>query len=436
MKKISRIFWGALFGVMFLVNIHSASSQLKVGVKGGNFNPISIAIPNFRSDDDLGKKITKVIHDDLERSGLFIPLDENLFIDGNLSLNQIPTFANWQKIDAHGLVVGEIRQEKNNTFAADIRLWDVVSKRQLIGKTFQFTQNSWRRVSHVIADEIYSYMTGEMPYFNTSIAFIDESGPATRRVKRLAIMNQDGDNLYYLTNGKELVVTPRFSPKGQLITYMAYVNGVPRVYIQNLNKATRQLVGTFPNMTIAPRFSFDGKKIIMSLLNNDGSANLYEMDLGTRKTRRLTFSNAIDTSASYSPDDKKIVFSSDRNGKPALFVMDSDGSNIQKISKDENSYLTPVWSPRGDYIAFTKMVDGVFSIGIMRPDGSNERILTSGFHNEGPTWAPNGRVLMFFRQNIGQKDPNIYSIDITGRNERKIKTPRGASDPAWSALLD
>ncbi|WP_455477967.1 Tol-Pal system beta propeller repeat protein TolB [Bartonella sp. B10] len=421
---------------LWLSGFSSVHAQLKGTISSADFNPIPIAITDFVANDSIGGKIAAVITADLERSGLFLPLDKVSFFEQAPDPNSQPSFLNWQKINAQGLVTGQVIRETDGRLRVDFRLWDVFGHRQIKGRRFYTATERWRRVAHMISDEIYSVMTGESGYFDTRIVFIDETGPYNARIKRLAIMDQDGANLIYISDGSELVLTPRFSPKRQEITYMAYEhNKTPHVYLQQIEMGQRELIGTFDNMTIAPRFSPDGQKVIMSLLQKNGSANLYTMDLRTRTMTRLTTTSAIDTSASYSPDGTKIVFSSDRNGKPQIYIMDADGNNLKRISANDGSYSTPIWSPRGDYIAFTKQSEGQFSIGVMHPDGKGERILTTGFHNEGPTWAPNGRVLMFFRKNPGM-GPKIYTIDITGRNERQLPTPNDASDPAWSPLLN
>jgi len=437
MKRLARHFVPLLFVTFSVVSgaLLPARSQVVVDVTGGNFNPVPIAVTDFLSGDDMGSKITTVIAADLERSGLFKPVEKSSFLERITNPDVQPRFNDWQQIGAQGLVTGRVTHEVDGRLRVEFRLWDIFGSKQLEGRQFYATPESWRRVAHIIADAVYQKMTGEKGYFDTRIVFVDETGPRNARVKRLAIMDQDGANLRYLSSGQEMVLTPRFSPTRQEITYMAFTGNTPRVYLQQIEVAQRELVGTFPNMTIAPRFSPDGQKVIMSLLQDNGSANIYAMDLRSRTTTRLTSTLAIDTAASYSPDGSKIVFESDRGGRQQIYIMNADGTNPQRISFGDGSYSTPVWSPRGDYIAFTKQSEGQFSIGVMRPDGSGERLLTSGFHNEGPTWAPNGRVIMFFRQNPGQ-GPRIYTIDITGRNERQLPTPNDASDPAWSPLLD
>jgi len=423
-----------LFGVFALAQ--PAQAQLVIDVTRGNIEPLPIAIPSFLSDSELGRKIAKVVEDDLRRSGLFAPIDHAAFIDQITDTNAKPNFANWTAIKAQALVTGRVVSEGGGRFRTEFRLWDTYGATQIQGQQYSTNPNNARRVGHIIADAIYKALTGESGYFDTRIVYVSESGPKDKRVKRLAIMDQDGFNSRYLTNGKDLVLTPRFSPSRQEVTYMSFSGNRPRVYLLQIETGQREVVGNFPNMTFSPRFSPDGQRVIMSL-QQDGNANIYTMDLRSRNTTRLTNTTAIDTSPSYSPDGRRIVFESDRGGRQQLYVMGANGSGIQRISFGTGSYSTPVWSPRGDLIAFTKRSGGRFLIGVMRPDGKGERVLTEGYHNEGPTWAPNGRTLMFFRETPGAGGgPKLYTIDLTGRNEQAVKTSAFASDPAWSPLLD
>ncbi|ADJ24220.1 Tol-Pal system beta propeller repeat protein TolB [Hyphomicrobium denitrificans ATCC 51888] len=415
-----------------------AQAQLKGTQTEGTIAPIPIAIPLFVGDDpQLAANVSDVLQADLERSGLFRPLDRASFLEQIRDVNAVPRFGDWRSVQADALVVGRIVNAGDGRVGAEFRLWDVASGKQLAGQRFSTSAQNWRRIAHMIADSVYERLTGEKGYFDTRVVFVDETGPAQNRVKRLAIMDQDGANVRLLTQGKELVLTPRFSPTNQEITYMSYTSDQPKVFIMNLESGRRELVGDFPGMTFAPRFSPDGQRVVMSLGTPDGRSSIYEMDLRTRQPRRLTESSGIDTSPSYSPDGRQIVFESDRDGTQKLYVMNADGSGAHPISLGGGSYSTPVWSPRGDYIAFTQQAGGRFLIGVMKPDGSGERVLTEGFHNEGPTWAPNGRVLMFWRDSQSTSGgPKIYSVDITGFNERQVTTPSFASDPAWSPLLN
>lgn len=398
-----------------------------------------IAIPPFVAgspgDADVANGISQVITNNLKRSGLFQPLDPSTFVERITDFDKVPQFASWKQINAQVLVTGRATRQGDGRMKAEFRLWDTNSGQQLTGQQYVTAPEYWRRISHIISDQVYTRMTGEKGYFDSRIVFVDESGPAERRVKKLALMDQDGANVRYLTRGSDLVLTPRFSPSSQEITYMEFGQGDPKVYLFNIETGQREVVGNFPGMSFSPRFSPDGQRIIMSM-QQGGNSNLFVMDLRSRATTRLTDTPAIDTAPSYSPDGSQICFESDRGGKPQIYVMPATGGQAQRISFGEGgTYSTPVWSPRGDYIAFTKQGGGQFAIGIIKPDGTGERILTSGFHNEGPTFAPNGRVLMFFRDPGGSAGASLYTIDISGRNELKQPTPGYASDPAWSPLL-
>lgn len=432
-----------LFAALLTLIISPAHAELEIDVRGATRNPMPIAIPEMIGNNgnfftkiignDYGDKVRQVLAADLDRSGLFKILPDNSYIETLNSIDQQPKFVNWQAIKAQALVQSQIVELPGEKIRVDFRLWDVASEQQLIGKSFTTTKNNWRRIAHVVADAIYERLTGDKGYFNTRVVYVSETGRATRRIKRLAMMDQDGENHKFLTDGRNLVLTPRFSPNMQKITYLEFVGNSPRVYMLDLDTNRRQVLGNFPGMTFAPVFSPDSSKVLLSYANH-GSTNIYEMNIKTRKTRQITYGSAISTSPSYSPDGSKIVFNSDRGGNQQLYVMNDDGSDVERISFGKGRYATPVWSPRGDYIAFTKMVNGAFYIGVMYPDGTGERILADGYLVEGPTWSPNGRVLMYFRQDRGSP-VRLYSIDLTGYNERRIVTPAEASDPAWSPLL-
>jgi TolB protein len=428
---------GALAGGLALLPRH-AKAVVRLDITEGNFQPLPIAIPKFfatgQDDGDSANAVTQIITANLQRSGLFAPIDPTAYIERIASVDAVPRFPDWRNINAQALVTGRIGRQADGRLQAEFRLWDVLGGQQLDGKQYLTTPDNWRRIAHIISDAIYERLTGEGGYFDSRVVFIDETGPPERRVKRLAMMDQDGANVRYLTRGDELVLTPRFSPSTQEITYMAYGQGDPRVYLYNIETSQREIVGNFPGMSFSPRFSPDGQRVIMSLQER-GNSNLFVMDLRSKATTRLTDTQAIDTAPSYSPDGARICFESDRGGKQQIYLMNAAGGTAQRISFGDGSYSTPVWSPRGDYIAFTRLAQGKFAIGVMKPDGTGERVLTEGFHNEGPTFSPNGRVIMFFRDPGGNAGPSLYSVDISGRNEQRVPTPSYASDPAWSPLL-
>jgi TolB protein len=428
---------GAIAGGLTL-SARYARADVRVDILGGNFQPLPIAIPKFvggaPADDETAAGVTQIITANLQRSGLFAPIDPASYLETITSVDAVPNFQSWRTINAQALVTGRVTQQSDGRLKAEFRLWDVLAGQQLAGQQYFTTPDNWRRIAHIISDAIYERLTGDGGYFDSRVVFVDETGPAERRIKRLTIMDQDGANVRYLTRGDELVLTPRFSPSTQEITYMSYGEGDPRVFLLNIETGQREVVGNFPGMSFSPRFSPDGQRVILSLQQGSNS-NLFVMDLRSKATTRLTDTEAIDTAPCYSPDGSQICFESDRGGHQQIYVMPAAGGAAQRISFGDGTYSTPVWSPRSDYIAFTRQANDKFAIGVMKPDGSGERVLTEGFHNEGPTFAPNGRVIMFFRDPGGNSGPSLFTIDISGRNEQRVPTPSYASDPAWSPLL-
>jgi len=416
------------------------SQPLKLTLDRGVVEPLPISVLDFFGQggvaDPLGPQLAAVIESDLVGTNVFRNVPDAAIAPLVPSFGAPPRFNDVRTLsNAAALVTGEIGQTPDGRFALRFRLWDVVAQQQIAGFQYTGDRAAWRRMAHRAADAIYERLTGEPGYFETRIVFVDERGPKNQRVKRLAVMDYDGENLEYLTGGSSLVLTPRFSPRSQEVTYISYRDGLPRVYLLDIESRRQEILGRFPGMTFAPRFSPDGKRVLMSLARA-GNTDVYDMDLRTRQVTRLTSNSAIDTAPSYSPDGSRIVFESDRGGSQQLYVMPAGGGSAKRISFGSGRYATPVWSPRGDFIAFTKISEGRFGIGIMEPDGSGERILTDSFLDESPTWAPNGRRLMFFRETQGSRGkPQLYSIDIRGGRETLIATPGPASDPAWGPVM-
>ncbi len=434
--------------VLFPLNLHAL---IEVDITRGNLDPLPLAVSPLAIDDvskkkfqkilnkkDLGSEISFIVERNLKTSGLFNPLDNEAFLQKPDIANLKPRFEDWKLIKAQALITGKV-DLIDEKLRVEFRLWDILAGREMMALAFTTVPTNWRRVGHIISDKVYERLTGEKGYFDTRIIYVAEEGPKTQRVKKLAIMDQDGFNNKFLTLGNELVLTPRFNKTNQMVTYLSYFRNLPRVYLLDIETGTQEVVGDFPGMTFAPRFSPDGKKIIMSFAK-DGNSDIYTMDLESRIVDRITNHPSIDTSPSYSPDGKFISFNSDRSGYQQIYVMESSGKNVKRISFGKGLYGTPVWSPRGDLIAFTKLHKGKFYIGVMRIDGSGERLLTENFYQEAPSWSPNGRVLIFYRETKTDDDgkgfsAKLWSIDLTGYNEREVKTPSDASDPSWSSLL-
>ena len=434
---------------LLLFFYNNAYGLITVDITRGNLDPLPIAVSPLHVDpksekisqfetEKLGEEISKIVERNFKSTGLFNPLKKDAFVQKPDIAHLKPRFEDWRLIKAQALVTGKLLI-KDKKLKVEFRLWDLTAAKEMVALSFTTTPNNWRRVAHIISDKIYERLTGESGYFDTRIAYVSETGPKNQRIKKLAIMDQDGFNTKYLTLGNELVLTPRFNTTNQLVTYLSYFKNMPRVYLLDIETGIQEVVGNFPGMTFAPRFSPDGKKIIMSFAK-DGNSDIYTMDLENRIVEKITNHPSIDTSPSYSPDGKNITFNSDRSGLQQIYVMRSDGTQVKRITHGAGLYGTPVWSPRGDLIAFTKVRKGRFYIGVMRSDGSGERLLTENFYQEAPSWSPNGRVLIFYRETKSDSkgkgfSAKLWSIDITGYNERRLKTETDASDPSWSSLL-
>ena len=440
-----------LFILLLILLPKTSFGLIEVDITRGNLNPLPIAVSplfvesksvknfqNLLKIDNIGEDISTVVENNLKSSGLFNPLKREAFLQKPDIAHLKPRFEDWSLIKAQALITGEVKYE-NEKLRVEFRLWDVLAGKEMMALAFTTVPDNWRRVGHIITDKVYQRLTGEKGYFDTRIIYVSEKGPKTNRVKKLAIMDQDGYNTKYLTLGNELVLTPRFNPTNQMVTYLSYFKNLPRVYLLDIETGVQEVVGDFPGMTFAPRFSPDGKKIIMSFAK-DGNSDIYTMDLENRIVEKITNHPSIDTSPSFSPDGKYICFNSDRSGYQQIYVMKSDGTKVKRISFGKGLYGTPVWSPRGDLIAFTKLHKGKFYIGVMRVDGSGERLLTENYYQEAPSWSPNGRVLIFYRETKSDSEgkgfsAKLWSIDLTGYNERLVNTETDASDPSWSSLL-
>ncbi len=440
MKHIFYIVMMILVPALGVSIAHAQSKPIRIEVTQGVIEPMPFAVPTFVAENAGSQKIaaqmTSVIVSDLTGSGLFREIPPSAYISGIANFDAPVQFSDWKAINTQALITGSAAVRNDGKLAVKFRLFDVFAQTEM-GEGLQFvaSEASWRRMAHKVADAIYSRLTGETGYFDSRVVYVAEEGPKNARLKRLAIMDYDGANVKYLSGSADIVLAPRFSPNARDIIYTSYETGSPKVYMMNVDSLKKHPVEENPGMTFAPRFSPDGSKVVMSLADN-GNTDIYLMDLASGRKTRLTSAPSIETAPSFSPDGSQIVFESDRAGGQQIYIMSANGGEARRISSGQGSYGTPVWSPRGDMIAFTKISGGRFHIGVMRTDGSRERLLTASFLDEGPTWSPNGRVIMFFRETAGANGaPSLYSVDISGRNLQRVRTPTFGSDPAWSRLL-
>ena len=431
---------------LLLLTTQPASALVKINLTDANADPMPAAITDFSGttaeENRLGQKLTNVVQKNLKRSGLFKIIDQKAFLQTDASLKASgPLFKEWRMINADVLLVGTVEvigaQTDNPRLRAVYRLYDVYGDKQIAAKAYTASTDFWRHIAHRISDDIYTELTGEEGIYASRIVYIGEDKPPQSEIirKRLCVMDQDSKNQQCLTDGKNLVLTPRFSPNSQTVIYMSYSSGKPRLYMLDLPTGEQTILGDFEGLNSSPRFAPDGETVAMTLtMGHEGNPEIYAMDLESRELKRLTTYRGIDTSPSYSPEGDKMVFNSNRSGRPALYTMDTNGNKVKRLTYGEGSYFAPAWSPRGDLIAFVKLLDGRFHIGVIDADGTEERLLTDGYMDESPSWSPNGRVIVFTREERNG-DSYIYSIDLTGYNLRKLPTPTQASDPSWSPII-
>ena len=429
--------------VLFMSSISVVRAELKVDIVAGSVEPISVAVQKFETVSGANAKdaatIRDVVESDLKRSGLFHIVNHNAFPEF-VKMDAMPSFKSWAAIKASVLVQSKLTKLSDGKYQLDFFVWDIAGKEQIEAQSLVASKKSVRRLGHIMADAIYERLTGEVGYFDTQIVFIAETGAIDKRTKRMAIMDQDGAGLRYLSDEKTFVMSPHFSPNMQSVVFLSYYNDDPMVWVLDLDTGAQRRLGQFGGMNFAPRFSPDGMRVALSLVKN-GITHIYEYDMENNSLKQLTSGNAIDTSPSYSPDGRKIAFNSDRSGSQQIHILDLDTGSIERITYGAGRYATPAWSPDGQFIAFTKMADDTFYVGIMDPRGKNEKILAGGWFMEAPSWAPGSRRLVYYETERASDDieriSHIRSVDITGQNIYDIDLPDGVNgmEPTWSPRL-
>ena len=437
-----RAIWLSFLALLLWLNMAAAQDgPLRIKITQGVIEPLKFAIPEFEAENveakEIATKISRIVAADLASSGLFREIPSNRFIAQRKTFEEPVRFPDWRAVNAQALVTAAVNTSRSGKLTVKFRIFDIFSGVQL-GQGMQLSGRTQaiRRMAHKVADQVYERIIGEGPYFDSRIVFVSESGPKDKRLKRLAIMDFDGENMQFLTGNDNIVLAPRISSDGKQVLYTSWETGFPQIYLLSVETGRRKRVNTPENgVAFSPRFSPNNERIVFSY-ERDGNIDIYLMELNSLRSARLTSSPFIDTAPSFSPDGRKIVFESDRSGAQQLYVLPVTGGSPKRISFGNGRYGTPVWSPRGDLIAFTKQSNGRFGIGVMRIDGTKERLLSASFLDEGPTWSPNGRVIMFARETRGPSGaPSIYSVDITGRNLRPLNLRAPASDPSWGPVL-
>jgi TolB protein len=403
-----------------------------------------VAIPPFTTPADkptsgggtygIAWEAAKLIARDLQTTSEIMPLPPSTKDYYSYPEVTAPTFFKWRSTQAKMLLTGFVQARSDGRLTFGCYVYDVEKGREVSRKGFVVDPGDWQRAAHKCSGLVYTAVTGAPGIFDARITYVAETGTGASRVERIAIMDSDGSNHSYLTPGATMVLTPRLSPKAARIAFVSYASGKPQVRLLDVGSDTQRPLIQNDAISFAPRFSHDGSRIVFSMMTGPNS-DIYVASAEGGAAQRLTTSPAIDTDASFSPDGSKIVFESDRSGSQQLYVMNADGSNERRISFGGGRYAAPEWSPDGEWIAFTRRDPGGRRIGIIKPDGTGERLLTNGPADEGASWAPSGRELIFQRGDAAGR-PSLYRISLDGSEPRNIVLPQAGSDPDWSGSID
>lgn len=420
-----------------------AYAELKVDIVAGAVEPISVAVQKFEVGSHASTRdaamLRDVVDNDLKSTGLFRIVNRNALPEF-VKMGDMPDFKLWSAVRAQVLVQAKLTRQVDDMYRLEFYVWDVQGGEQIEAQSLVASKKSMRRLAHIMADAIYERLTGEVGYFDTQIVFITETGPMGERVKRMAIMDQDGYNMRYLSDDKTFVMSPSFSPNMHTVVFLSYRDEDPMIWTLDLETGEQRRLGQFGGMNFAPQFSPDGRRIALSLVKR-GVTHIYEYDIENKTLRQLTSGGTINTSPSYSPDGKKMAYNSNRSGSQQIHVLDLESGQQERITFGAGRYATPAWSPDGRFIAFTKIADDTFYIGIMSPTGRNEKILAGGWFMEAPSWAPGSRRLVYYETEKDDDDierhSHIRTVDIMGQNIYEIKLPDGVHgmEPTWSPRL-
>jgi len=426
----------SLFAVAAFVAGTSAQAQ-----SGGQ---IVLAVPQFPTPRNvktdggetgvIGIQIAQQIVSDLRTTRSIYPTGPENLRHYTPTEAGAPLYPNWANIGAGALVTGYVQARDDGRINVVCYLYDLKQRREMTRKGFAVAATEWKRAAHRCAGAFYTAVTKRPGLFDSRIVYVAATGSRMQPVKRIAIMNWDGTDHSYLTQGEVTVTSPRISPDGERIAYMSFAGGMPHIRIMDADGSNDRQLLQSNSMSFAPRFSPDGRVIAFSMAV-DGNTDIYVVDANGGYPRRLTTTPGIDTSPSFSPDGKQIVFESDRSGAQQIYVMNVDGSGQSRISFGGGANSSPVWSPDGDRIAFSRWNGSTIGIGIMSATGGDEKILTNGWQDEAPSWSPDSEWVMFQRTQQGTGTGSLLMVSIGGGEPKAVATPQPGADPSWSGVV-
>jgi len=433
MNRIKRltVAAGTLLMLMSVLLTAPAHAILTIEITQGVDTGIPVAIVPFSFDGTSkpAQSVSDVVEADLTRSGRFsvVPRKD---LPASASADAEVRFPDWRALKLEGLVVGSVQQLSTGKYQVQFRLYDVFRQSQLAGYRYVVPAELLRTVGHQIADLIYEKLTGERGAFNTRIAYVTKEGALRRPQFKLQIADSDGYNPQTIVTSVEPLMSPAWSPDGQRLSYVSFEDGRAKVYMQTVSDGRRQLLAEFFGINSAPAFAPDGKRLALTL-SRDGNAEIYIFELGARQLRRLTRDPAIDTEPAWSPDGRALVFTSDRSGRPQLYRIKAEGGPAERLTFEGDYNARASYSPDGKMLTLVSGHKGRYHIATLRLDTRGLQVLTDTPLDESPTFAPNGRMVLYATEVRGRGV--LASVSADGRVRQLYRLESGdVREPAWS----
>ena len=422
-----------VLALLLLIWAQSTPAILTIEITEGAGAGIPVAVVPFgwSGPGQPPQAIADIISADLSRSGRFVSLSRKDFVSLPTDEKDV-VFKEWRVIKAEALVIGRIAPAGPGRYEIQFRLYDVFKQAQLAGFRYTVGAPVVRTVAHQIADVVYEKLTGEPGAFNTRIAYVtrERTSRPKEAIYKLQIADSDGYNPRTVVRSVEPLLSPAWSPDGRQIAYVSFEEKRPKIYIQNLANGRRELIAQFKGINGAPAWSPDGKRLALSL-SRDGDPEIYVMDLATRKLQRLTNDPAIDTEPAWSPDGRFIVFTSDRAGQPQIYRMDANGRQTQRLTFEGDYNARASYAPDGQTLTLVSAQQGRYRVATLKLDGNALQVLTDTSLDESPTFAPNGRIVLYATEVKGRGV--LASVSADGRVRQLYRLEEGdVREPAWS----
>ena len=426
--KIHNAFRFLLSVWLWLFLLPAAHAQLRIDIVGGGATQVPIAIAAFKGEEAVPPGLTNIVTADLTRSGFFKIIDSG-------GVNPIPAepaevqYPMWKARGADILVIGSVSPLSGGKWDVRFRLLDVGKQSQLAGFAYEVTAQQLRSTAHKIADAIYEKLTGDAGVFSTKIAYIVKKGTRFE----LQVADADGNGAQTILASNEPIISPAWSPDGTRLAYVSFESKKPIVYIQSLLTGTRTVAANFRGSNSAPAWSPDGRRLAV-VLTKDGNSQIYLINADGGNVTRLTNTNTIDTEPSFAPDGQWIIFTSDRGGSPQIYRVPVSGGAPERLTFEGTYNVSPHYAPDGKSFVFVQRNGGRFNVALQDFVSKQAQLLTENSVDESPSFAPNGRIVLYATEIRGRGI--LASVSSDGRVRQRFSTESGdVREPAWGPIV-